>query len=371
MPPSEPNLARYRGHLSLPEVGIAGQRKLAQSSVLCIGTGGLGSPASLYLAAAGVGRIGLLDSDEVDESNLHRQILFRTRDVGASKVEAARATLAALNPDVELVTHAERLDARNAAEILGGYDVILDGTDNFPTRYLINDTCVRLGKPDVWASVFRFEGQVAVFDARTGPCYRCLFPEVPPAEEIPSCAEAGVLGVLPGILGTTQALEAIKLLLGIGQPLIGRLLLFDALALSWRELALAKDPGCPACGDRPAVSQPAPPAQAVPATVMAVDAGALDQRMREDEALVVIDCREPFEWDICHLAGSRLIPLRELGTRLPELDRARPVVVVCHRGPRSHHAASLLSQAGFPDVGFLAGGLDAWARQVDAGMARY
>ena len=363
--PSEPGQARYRGHLSLPEVGLAGQRQLARSSVLCVGTGGLGSPAALYLAAAGVGRIGLLDFDEVEESNLHRQVLFKTRDVGRPKVEVARAALAALNPGVELVTHPERLSAANAAGLLAGYDVILDGTDNFPTRYVINDACVRLGKPEVWASIFRFEGQLTVFDARRGPCYRCLFPEVPPADEVPSCAEAGVLGVLPGILGTAQALEALKLLLGIGRPLVGRLLLFDALAFAWHELALAKDPACRACG------APAAPEAAPAAVVKALEPRELQQRLREDPGLLVIDCREPFEWEICRLPGSRLIPLRELGDRLPELPGDPAVVVVCHRGPRSFHAASQLLRAGFSDVGYLEGGLNAWALQVETTMARY
>jgi molybdopterin/thiamine biosynthesis adenylyltransferase/rhodanese-related sulfurtransferase len=321
---------------------------------LCIGTGGLGSPAALYLAAAGVGVIGLLDFDEVDTSNLHRQILFRTRDVGRPKADVARETLEALNPTVKFVTHGQRLDRDNVSGLLAGYDVIIDGTDNFPTRYLINDTCVRLGKPDVWASVYRFEGQVSVFDARTGPCYRCLFPAIPPDEEIPSCAEAGVLGVLPGILGTTQALEAIKLLLGIGQPLIGRLMTFDALAFAWRELTLEKDPDCRACGP-----------------LAHLDVEALQLRMLAEPSLVLIDCREPFEWDICRLEGSRLVPLGELNARLAEFARDRAVVVVCYRGPRSVKAARTLLQAGFAEVGYLEGGLSAWAQQVDPAMAQY
>lgn len=373
--PESLNLTRYRGHLTLPEVGLEGQRKLARSSVLCIGTGGLGSPASLYLTAAGIGRVGLLDSDEVDESNLHRQILFRTADVGERKVEVARRSLAALNPDVEVVTHDVRLTPENAAGILGDYDVIVDGTDNFRTRYLVNDTCVRLGKPDVWASIYRFEGQVSVFDASRGPCYRCLFPEEPPPDQIPSCAEAGVLGVLPGILGTVQAAEAIKLLLGVGEPLVGRLLLFDALAMSWNELALRKDPDCPTCG-RSAESGPSPSVSSAVEEperplVAPLDPQELKHWMERPEGLTVLDCREPFEWEICQLPGSRLIPLRELPSRLIEIDRERPVIVVCHRGPRSMHAAALLAQAGFRQVQYLEGGLHAWALHVDPTMTRY
>lgn len=362
--------ARYRGHLALPEVGLAGQQRLARSSVLCVGTGGLGSPALLYLAAAGVGRIGLVDADRVETSNLHRQILFRTEDVCRSKVEVASRALAALNPDIELVCHDERLTADNAEAILGGYDVIVDGTDNFATRYAINDACVRLGKPEVWASVYRFEGQLAVFDAARGPCYRCLFPEVPPEDEIPACAEAGVLGVLPGILGTSQALEAIKLLLGVGEPLVGRLLVFDGLAMRWSELEVDKDPACAACSGAPAPKpvQAAPPAEARPE---ALEPDELRDRMEAEQDLLVLDCRQPFEWEICHLPGSKLIPLGELMSRVDALDRERPVVVVCHLGPRSAIAASFLAQAGFTDVAYLEGGLHAWSMTVDPTMPRY
>lgn len=358
------NLERYRGHLTLPEVGVEGQRRLASASVLCVGTGGLGSPALLYLAAAGVGRIGLVDADEVDTSNLHRQVLFRTGDVGLSKVDVAHDTLAALNPDVTLVKHPVRLNASNAAEILAGYDVIVDGTDNFPTRYLINDTCVRLGKPEVWASIYRFEGQVASFDARQGPCYRCLFREIPPDEEIPSCAEAGVLGVLPGILGTVQALEAIKLVLGIGKSLVGRLMVFDALSLTWQELEVDKDPDCPACGANAGRTP-------VQAAVSGIEPRELQQRLAGATPPWVLDCRDPSEWEICHLANSHLIPLGELSGRVQEVPTDRPVVVVCYRGPRSERAATILARAGYPDVSYLDGGLDAWARQIDPAMPRY
>ncbi|HEY9724671.1 MAG TPA: molybdopterin-synthase adenylyltransferase MoeB [Oscillatoriaceae cyanobacterium] len=366
----ELDLARYRGHLALPGVGVEGQRKLAQSSVLCVGTGGLGSPAALYLAAAGIGRIGLLDADEVDHSNLHRQILFRTADVGAPKAETARKVLAALNPEIELVVHDQRLEAHNATDLLSGYDVVLDGTDNFPTRYLINEACVRLGKPDVWASIFRFEGQLAVFDAKHGPCYRCLFPEVPPDEEIPACAEAGVLGVLPGILGASQALEAMKLLLGLGKPAIGRLLVFDALAFAWTELAVERDPACRTCGSGARIEAPRAVMSDAPDHPPAIAPEDL-QHLRADNAVHVLDCREPFEWDIAHLEGSQLIPLGELRDRLDEVSRDRPVVVVCHHGPRSMRAAWQLQKAGFPNVRYLKGGLNLWALRVDSEMPRY
>lgn len=373
--PDHLDLTRYRGHLTLPEVGLDGQRKLAKASVLCIGTGGLGSPAALYLTAAGVGRVGLLDSDEVDTSNLHRQVLFRTEDVGARKVEAARRTLSALNPDVALVTHDVRLTPENAADLLRGYDVIIDGTDNFRTRYLVNDTCVRLGKPDVWASIHRFEGQVSVFDASRGPCYRCLFPVEPPPDQIPSCAEAGVLGVLPGILGTMQATEAIKLILGVGHSLVGRLLVFDALAMTWNELALPKDPSCPACGraaTAPSLPLPlaAPAAEASP-PVPSIGPQELKRRLEAGEDLTVLDCRDPHEWEICRLPGSLLIPLKELPSRLGEVDRDRPVVVHCYRGPRSIKAAAMLTQAGFQSVQYLEGGLHGWAQHIDPTMPLY
>ena len=343
-------MQRYRGHLSLPGVGLVGQQKLARGSVLCVGTGGLGSPAALYLAAAGVGRLGLVDADVVEVSNLHRQILFGTADLGKPKAPAAAARLAQLNPEVQLVVHQERLTAENAEAILAGYDVVLDGTDNFATRYAINDACARLGKPDVWASVYRFEGQLSVFDASRGPCYRCLFPEVPAEDAIPACAEAGVLGVLPGVLGTAQALEALKLLLGVGEPLVGRLQVFDGLGQRWQELALEKDPACAVCGgERPA------PRRAEQRFPEALEPEALQARLDAGEALTLLDCREPFEWEICHLAGSTLMPMGQLA--LDAIPRERPVVVVCHHGPRSVHVASYLLANGYPEVAFLDGGL--------------
>jgi adenylyltransferase/sulfurtransferase len=348
---------RYQGHLALPEIGPEGQARLARASVLCVGTGGLGSPAALYLAAAGVGRLGLVDGDVVDETNLHRQILFKTADVGRSKVEMAHDALHALNPEVELVRHPHRLTAANVADVLASYDVIVDGTDNFPTRYLVNDACVRLGKPDVWASIYRFEGQVAVWDARRGPCYRCLFPAIPPDDEIPACSEAGVLGVLPGVLGSVQALEAIKVVLGIGDPLIGRLLTFDALTLAWRELRLDKDPDCPACGTGEVAGEP-----------VGVEPQELADRL---DRVVLVDIREAHEWDISGLPGSVRIPLAELEGRIGEIGLGRPVVVLCNRGPRARFAAVKLLAAGFPDVAFLDGGLNAWASEIDPAMRRY
>jgi adenylyltransferase/sulfurtransferase len=357
-----PSLARYRGHLNLPEVGLEGQRRLSEASVLCIGTGGLGSPAALYLAAAGIGRLGLVDADEVDESNLHRQVLFGTADVGRSKVEVARRTLEALNPTISIVTHDTRLGPDNTAEILAGYDVVVDGTDNFPTRYLINEHCVQLGKPDVWASIYRFEGQVSVFDSRRGPCYRCLFREEPTDDLAPSCSDAGVLGVLPGILGTMQAAEAIKLILGVGEPLIGRLLVFDALGMRWDELAIGKDPSCPTCSGSVAT----PPTTARPAAreVRAIAPADLRRRLDSGDRLTLVDCREPHEWEAFHLDASRLIPLAQLPARHSEIEPHGSVVVLCQRGPRSVQAARFLTGAGFPDVAYLDGGLHAWMREI-------
>jgi adenylyltransferase/sulfurtransferase len=349
--------ARYQGHLALPGVGADGQARLAAASVLCVGTGGLGSPAALYLAAAGIGRLGLVDGDVVDETNLHRQILYRSADVGASKVATAAHALRALNPEIEVVEHAHRLTTSNVADVLAGYDVIVDGTDNFPTRYLVNDACVRLGKPDVWASIYRFEGQAAVWDARRGPCYRCLFPAIPPDDEIPACSEAGVLGVLPGVLGSVQATEAIKLVLGIGEPLIGRLLTFDALGLAWRELKLGKDPDCPVCGTGVLDDEP-----------VGIEATELAERLEE---VALLDIREPHEWEISGLEGALRIPMGELDGRLGEVPRGREVVVICSRGPRARFAAARLMAAGFPRVSYLDGGLFAWATDVDPAMRRY
>lgn len=378
LPPlSHDEILRYSRHLILPDVGPEGQRRLKAARVLVVGAGGLGSPAALYLAAAGVGTIGLVDFDVVDATNLQRQILHGTRWVGRPKLESAAERLEDLNPYVRVERFETRLTAANALEILRDFDVVLDGTDNFPTRYLVNDACVLLGKPNVYGSIFRFEGQVSVFDASRGPCYRCLFREPPPPGLVPSCAEGGVLGVLPGIIGSIQALEAIKLLLNAGTTLIGRLLLFDALSLRFRELALRKDPECVLCGERPSVTElidyeafcgiTAPPAY----DGIEISATELARELREKPHLVLLDVREPLEWEICHIEGARLVPLGELPARLNELDGHAEIVTHCHTGARSMRALEILRAAGFSKVRNLRGGIDAWAREVDPAMPRY
>ncbi|MEP6571144.1 MAG: molybdopterin-synthase adenylyltransferase MoeB [Gemmatimonadota bacterium] len=367
---------RYSRHLLLPEVGVDGQRRLKSSRVLVVGAGGLGSPVALYLAAAGVGTIGLADFDVVDLTNLQRQILHGTSTVGRPKLESARERLHDLNPHVRVEGIAERLSSGNAMEILGAFDVIVDGTDNFPTRYLINDAAVLLGKPNVYGSIFRFEGQASVFDAAHGPCYRCLYQEPPPPGLVPSCAEGGVLGVLPGIIGSIQALETIKLILGAGTSLVGRLLLFDALRLKFRELALRKDPDCPLCGERRTIHELvdyeafcgilAPPAAG--AEITPLD---LRHELDEKRSITLVDVREPHEYDIVHLQDTTLIPLGELPARLRELDAHADIVVHCHHGARSLRALEILRGAGFSRVRSLAGGIDRWATDVDQSLARY
>lgn len=381
-PPFElEELRRYSRHLLLPEVGVAGQKKLRRAKVLLIGTGGLGAPAALYLAAAGVGELGLVDFDSVDLSNLQRQVLYTTRDVGRPKLAVAKERLEALNPGVRVVTHEQRLTSDGALDLLGPYDIVVDGTDNFPTRYLVNDACVLLGKPNVYGSIYRFEGQVSVFDARHGPCYRCLYPEPPPPDLVPSCAEAGVLGVLPGMIGTLQATETVKLILGTGDPLIGRLLLFDALALKFRELKLHKNPHCVLCSDsatqKGLIDYPA--FCGVPADGGATNAGlapqiepeALASALAGDEPPLVIDVREPEEWAIGHLAAAQLIPKGELPERVDELTRARELVLYCKSGVRSSQAARMLLDLGFANVKSLRGGIDAWAARIDPSLPRY
>jgi adenylyltransferase/sulfurtransferase len=372
-------LQRYARHLILPEVGVEGQRRLKAARVLVVGAGGLGSPAALYLAAAGIGVLGLVDSDVVEFSNLQRQILHPTRAVGMSKLASAAERLADVNPGVELVLHDVRLTSANALAVLADYDVVLDGSDNFPTRYLVNDACALLGKPDVYGSIFRFDGQASVFWAERGPCYRCLYREPPPPELVPSCAEGGVLGVLPGIVGSLQALEAMKLVLGAGETLVGRLLLVDALRMRFRELALEKDPDCPLCGTRPSihalvdyeafcgVGATAPPAEAS----MEIEARTLEAELRAGKPLVLVDVREPFEWEICRIPGSVLMPLRDVPRRFAELDRGAAVVTVCHTGVRSLDAAHFLRSQGVVKARSLRGGVAAWAEQVDRSMARY
>jgi molybdopterin/thiamine biosynthesis adenylyltransferase/rhodanese-related sulfurtransferase len=391
-PPLRPDQARrYARQLSLPAVGEAGQRRLLASTVALVGAGGLGCPAALYLAAAGVGRLVVVDGDRVDASNLHRQILYGTRDEGRPKAEVAAERLRALNPDCEVIPVAEHLRAANAREILAGADVVLDGSDNFATRYLVNDACVLLGKPNAHGSILRFEGQMSWFDARTGPCYRCLHPEPPPPGLVPSCAEAGVLGALPGVVGTVQATETLKYLLGAGDLLSGRLLLYDALALSFREVRLRKDPDCPACGagraDLALVDLPGHPCEAkdggrapaaTPAAARPPDP--LPPVVSPEEVrawcdggatLALVDVREPWEFDIGALPGAVNLPLGDLEERRREIPADRPVVVYCHRGVRSFEAMRWLRSVGLPRVASMDGGTDAWSVRVDPDLPRY
>jgi adenylyltransferase/sulfurtransferase len=366
---------RYSRHLLLPEVGLEGQRRLKAARVLLIGAGGLGSPAALYLAAAGVGTIGLVDFDTVDLSNLQRQVLHGTGAVGRPKLDSATARLRDLNPAVTIEPFPVRLSSANAMEILRGFDVIVDGSDNFPTRYLVNDACVLLGKPLVYGSIFRFDGQVSVFDAARGPCYRCLYADPPPPGLVPSCAEGGVLGVLPGIVGSLQALEAIKLILGAGDTLVGRLLLVDALRVRFRELELRKDPDCVVCGPSPTVTTlmdyEAFCGIGAPATGPEISAQELRAAQDAGRAPTLVDVREPQEWEIVHLPGAQLIPLRELPARLSELDPRGELVVFCHHGTRSLAAVEFLRAAGFGHARSLAGGIDGWAEEIEPEMVRY
>jgi adenylyltransferase/sulfurtransferase len=350
---------RYARQIRLPEFGEEGQRRLGAGSALIVGVGGLGNPIAMYLAAAGVGRIGLADFDRVDETNLHRQVLYNTNDIGRPKLEAAVEHLRDLNPEIDIVAHDGALTSDNALDILRDYDVILDGTDNFPTRYLVNDACTILGKPNVYGSIFRFEGQIAVFDARSGPCYRCLYPEPPPPHLVPSCAEAGVIGVLPGVVGTIQATEAIKLLAGIGETLLGRLLLFDALQMTFRTMRLQKN--CHAHApvthliDYEGFCNP-----------MDITANELAQRVND---VVLIDVREPHEWDAGHVEGALHIPMQQIPARIDEVPRDRDVVVYCRSGGRSARVQQFLQQQGYTRVQNLSGGMMAWKRDVDPGFS--
>jgi sulfur-carrier protein adenylyltransferase/sulfurtransferase len=374
---SHEEILRYSRHLILPDVGVEGQKKLKAARVLLVGAGGLGSPAALYLAAAGVGTLGLVDFDVVDKTNLQRQILHGTSTVGVSKLESATARIRDLNPNVQVETFETRLTSENALDIIREFDIVADGTDNFPTRYLVNDACVLLDKPNVYGSIFRFEGQASVFHAKRGPCYRCLYSEPPPPGLVPSCAEGGVLGVLPGIIGSIQAMETIKLILGAGEPLIGRLLLFDALKLQFRELKLEKDPDCPVCGARPTVTElidyqafcgiGAEPSYAG----VEISAQELHDEWQRNPDLLVIDVREPHEHEIAHIDGAVLIPLGELPDRLGELDGHREIVTHCHHGARSLKALDILKAAGFSKVRSLRGGIDAWAVRIDPSLPRY
>ena len=381
---SQDEIKRYSRHLIMPEVGIDGQRKLKASSVLCIGAGGLGSPAAMYLAAAGVGRIGIVDFDVVDFSNLQRQLLHGTPDVGRSKLASAKDRLHALNPHVDIDTYETALSSQNALDLFAPYDVILDGTDNFPTRYLVNDACVISGKPNAYGSIFRFEGQASVFGTKEGPCYRCLYPEPPPPGLVPSCAEGGVLGVLPGIIGVIQATESIKLMLGIGEPLIGRFLIYDALKMKFRELKLRKDPECPVCGTNPTVTKlidyeqfcgirPEPQVQASGATVSEWEITPVEMKKKLDagEKPFILDVREPNEYQINKMPGSTLIPLGDLPRRYQELDPDQDIVVHCKMGGRSAKAVDYLKSVGFRKVKNLRGGILEWIDKVDPSQPKY
>ena len=374
----------YSRHLIMPEVGMDGQRKIKAGSVLCIGAGGLGSPAAMYLAAAGVGRIGIVDFDVVDYSNLQRQLLHTTNDVGRTKLESARNKINALNPHVQVETYEEALSSDNAMRLFKGYDVILDGTDNFPTRYLVNDACVLMGIPNAYGSIFRFEGQASVFATKDGPCYRCLYPEPPPPGLVPSCAEGGVLGVLPGVIGVIQATESIKLLTGIGQPLIGRFLIYDALNMKFRELKLRKDPDCPVCGTHPTVTKlidydqfcgiaPATQDHSAGATVSASEITPVELKKKLDagETPFILDVREPNEYQINKIPGSTLIPLGELPRRYQELPKDRQIVTQCKMGGRSAKAQDFLKTVGFTDVLNLKGGILEWIDKVDPSQPKY
>jgi sulfur-carrier protein adenylyltransferase/sulfurtransferase len=380
---SNDEIARYSRHLLLPEVGIEGQQKLKAAKVLCVGTGGLGSPLAFYLAAAGIGTLGLVDFDVVDSSNLQRQIIHSTKDVGRPKLDSAEEKLKALNPHMNVVKFNTMLSSANALEIFKDFDIIADGTDNFQTRYLVNDACVLSGKPNVYGSIFRFEGQASVFATEEGPCYRCLYPEPPPPGLVPSCAEGGVLGILPGLVGVVQATEVIKLILGVGDPLIGRLLLVDSLGMRFRELKLRKNPECPACGTHPTVTelidydqfcgiQPAPSAPPAGAKVNGVEQIEVTQFKQQRDAgkdQFLLDVREPHEFKIAQIGGY-LIPLGDLQKRVGELDKSREIVVHCKMGGRSQKAAEFLQGAGFK-VKNLAGGIQAWSEQVDPRVPKY
>jgi adenylyltransferase/sulfurtransferase len=375
-------IRRYSRHLSLPEVGLEGQRKIRSASVLCIGAGGLGSPVAMYLAAAGIGRLGIVDFDSVDLSNLQRQVLHGSPDVGRPKTESAADFLHRLNPNVQVVPYETRLTFENALEIVGSYDIVVDGTDNFPTRYLANDACVLLRKPNVYGSIFRFEGQASLFAPHLGgPCYRCLYPEPPPTGTVPSCAEGGVLGVLPGVIGVIQATETLKLILGKGNSLLNRLLLFDALEMRFRELKLRRDPQCPLCGENPTIrrlidyqvfcgsSPQAPPGAAHPDEVTVQELKrALDN---PHLGIQVLDVREPDEWRIAHINGTRLVSLRTLAQRFTELDPNQPYYIHCHAGGRSLTALQFLREQGFKNLKSVKGGITAWSDEIDRTVPKY
>ncbi len=377
---SKDEILRYSRHLIMPEVAMEGQLKLKRAKVLCIGAGGLGTPLALYLAAAGVGTLGMVDFDVVDFTNLQRQIIHDTDDVGRLKLDSARDTIRDINPNVEVIPYETRLTSENALDIFRDYDIVADGTDNFPTRYLVNDACVLLGKPNVYGSIFRFEGQASVFHAPEGPCYRCVYPEPPPPGLVPSCAEGGVLGVLPGIIGSLQALETIKLILGKGEPMIGRLLLFDALHMKFRELKLRKNPDCPVCGKNPTITKLIDyeefcgirGEEYYPETdVPEISATEVKKLMDENKPFVLVDVREAHEHEICNIPSAKLIPLGDIPKRMHELNSADRIVVYCRVGARSAKAVEFLMKAGFRRIQNMSGGILAWARDVDPSMPSY
>ena len=381
-PLTNEEVARYSRHLILPEVGMEGQLKLKAARVLCIGAGGLGSPVALYLAAAGVGTLGVVDFDKVDYSNLQRQIIHGTPDVGRSKLESAKERLNALNPEVEVVTHEMAVSSQNALELFADYDLVVDGTDNFPTRYLVNDACVLSGKPNIYGSIYRFEGQASVFATADGPCYRCMFPEPPPPGLVPSCAEGGVLGILPGVVGTIQATEAVKVILGAGEPLIGRFLLFDALKMRFRELKVRKNPECPICGDHPTVTElidyeqfcgitPVGQDSETPSSSDVATVEELKTRLDRKDSFLLLDVREQREFEICRIPGSVLIPLGELPSRLDELKGRDDMIVHCKSGVRSGKAVALLRGSGFAGARNLTGGILAWIERIDPTLPKY
>jgi molybdopterin/thiamine biosynthesis adenylyltransferase/rhodanese-related sulfurtransferase len=376
-------IKRYSRHLIMPEVGMEGQLKLKDAKVLLVGTGGLGAPLGMYLAAAGIGRIGLVDFDVVDFSNLQRQVIHGTKDVGKKKLDSAAETMLDINPYVQIDKYEVALTSENAMEIIAPYDMVIDGTDNFPTRYLVNDACVLSGKPNVYGSIFRFEGQATVFAYEGGPCYRCLYPEPPPPGLVPSCAEGGVLGILPGTIGLIQATEAVKLILGIGEPLKGRLMLYDALAMKFRELKLRRNPECPVCGDHPTIKElidyqqfcgvtpAAPEPVAAAASATEIEPADVKARIDRGDNFVLIDVREPHEYQICNIPFARLIPLGELPKRLSEIQKSDDIVVHCKSGMRSAKAQDLLKQSGFPKVLNMRGGILAWSDKVDPSVPKY
>ena len=383
---SNDEILRYSRHLIIPEVGIEGQQKLKAAKVLLVGTGGLGAPLGLYLAAAGVGRLGLVDFDVVDFTNLQRQVIHFTNDVGRKKLDSAAEKMKAINPNLEIVRHEVALSSENALDILKDYDIIVDGTDNFPTRYLVNDACVLLKKPNVYGSIFRFEGQATIFAYEGGPCYRCLYPEPPPPGLVPSCAEGGVLGILPGTVGLIQATETVKLILGIGEPLVGRLLLYDALAMRFRELKLRRNPECPVCGDHPTITKlidyhqfcgvPHPSEQQPAAQETKVNEGEIDvtevkAKLDRGDKFVLIDVREPHEYKICNIPGAKLIPLGEFPKHVGEFNPEDDIVIHCRSGVRSAKACGVLRQAGFQHVRNMVGGILAWSDKVDPSVPKY